>query len=311
MINRVLLRIKIIQAVYSFYKGGGKSIPAAEKELFYSIEKTYELYFHLLQLAVEVTNYAAQRIDVRKNKLRPTDEDLNPNTRFIDNAFVDLLSRNEHLNNFISEHKISWIDNLDTVKLVYDLIVESDFYAEYMAGESTDFTADKNLWRKIFRSIILQCEEFFESIEDQSIYWTDDLDIVVSFIIKTIKRFDLKGGVEQELLPMFRDEDDAEFASKLFRETLENEAKLLEIVDNNTKNWDLDRIAFMDTIIMQTALAEIMSFPTIPVSVTLNEYIEIAKNYSTPKSAVFINGVLDSAVKELKAENKLIKVVRI
>lgn len=161
MINRVLLRIKIIQAVYSFYKGGGKSIPAAEKELFYSIEKTYELYFHLLQLSVEVTNYAAQRIDARKNKLRPTDEDLNPNTRFIDNAFVNLLSRNEHLNTFISEHKISWADNLDTVKLVYDLTVESDFYAEYMAAESTDFTADKNLWRKIFRNLILQCEEFF------------------------------------------------------------------------------------------------------------------------------------------------------
>ena len=254
MINRVLLRIKIIQAVYSFYKGGGKSISTAEKELFYSIEKTYELYFHLLQLSVEVTKYAVQRIDARKNKLRPTDEDLNPNTRFIDNTFVDLLSQNEHLNNFMAEHKISWADNLDTVKLVYDLTMESDFYAEYMAAERTDFTTDKNLWRKIFRNLILQCEEFFESIEDQSIYWTDDLDIVVSFIIKTIKRFDLKGGVEQKLLPLFRDEDDAEFASKLFRETLENEVKLLEMVDKNTKNWDLDRIAFMDIIIMQIAL---------------------------------------------------------
>ncbi len=311
MINRVLLRIKILQVVYAFYKGGGKSIPLAEKELFHSIEKTYELYFHLLQLAVEVTNYAAQKIDARKNKLRPTDEDLNPNTRFIDNTFISLLSRNEHLNDFLTTNKISWADNQDSIKLIYELILKSEIYAEYMAAPSTDFAADKDIWRKIFKRIILQCEEFFDSIEDQSIYWTDDLEIVVSFIIKTIKRFNQENGVEQELLPMFKDEEDSEFASKLFQETLKNETEFLEMIDSHTKNWELDRIAFMDIIIMQTALAEIVTFPTIPVSVTLNEYIEISKNYSTEKSAIFINGVLDNIVKDLKAENKLIKVVKI
>lgn len=311
MINRVLLRIKILQVVYAFYKGGGKSIPLAEKELFHSIEKTYELYFHLLQLAVEVTNYAAQKIDARKNKLRPTDEDLNPNTRFINNTFISLLSRNEHLNDFLTTNKISWADNQDSIKLIYELILKSEIYAEYMAAPSTDFAADKDIWRKIFKRIILQCEEFFDSIEDQSIYWTDDLEIVVSFIIKTIKRFNQENGVEQELLPMFKDEEDSEFASKLFQETLKNETEFLEMIDSHTKNWELDRIAFMDIIIMQTALAEIVTFPTIPVSVTLNEYIEISKNYSTEKSAIFINGVLDNIVKDLKAENKLIKVVKI
>lgn len=311
MINRVLLRIKILQIVYAFYKGDSSSVTLAEKELFHSIEKTYELYFHLLQLAVEVTNYAAVKIDTRKNRLRPSDEDLNPNTRFIDNSFVAQLSKNTQLLTFINEHKISWANNQDSVKLIYELVVASDNYAEYMSAPTTDYAADKDIWRKIFRKIVLQNEEFADSIEDQSIYWTDDLEIVISFIIKTIKRFDVLNGVDQELLPMFKDDEDAEFAGKLLKNTLKNETEYRDMIDIHTKNWELDRIAFMDIIIMQTALAEIISFPTIPVNVTLNEYIEISKNYSTDKSATFINGVLDNIVKELKANNKLIKVVKI
>ncbi len=311
MINRVLLRIKILQIVYAYYKGHNSSVALAEKELFHSVEKTYELYFHLLQLAVEVTNYAAAKIDARKNKLRPSDEDLNPNTRFVDNAFVLQLSKNLLLQNFIKEHKISWANNLDTVKMVYDQAVESSIFTDYMTAETNDYAADKDIWRKIFKKIILQSEEFADSIEDQSIYWNDNLEIVISFIIKTIKRFDLANGVEQELLPMFKDDEDSEFAGKLLRNTLENEKQFREMIDIHTRNWELDRIAFMDIIIMQTALAEITSFPTIPVNVTLNEYIEISKNYSTDKSAIFINGVLDNIVRELKAENKLIKVVKV
>ena len=311
MINRVLLRIKILQIVYAYYKGHSASVALAEKELFYSVEKTYELYFHLLQLAVEVTNYASNKIDARKNKLRPSDDDLNPNTRFVDNSFVTQLSKNVQLQNYIKENKISWDNNQDTVKTVYELVAASDSYVEYMSAEKADYAADKDIWRKIYKKIILQSEEFSDSIEDQSIYWTDDLEIVISFIIKTIKKFDLVNGVDQPLLPMFKDEEDAEFAGKLLKNSLEKEKEYRKMIDSHTNNWELDRIAFMDIIIMQTALAEIMTFPTIPVNVTLNEYIEISKNYSTDRSATFINGVLDNIVKELKAENKLIKVVKI
>ena len=311
MINRVLLRIKILQIVYAYYKGHSASVALAEKELFYSVEKTYELYFHLLQLAVEVTNYASNKIDARKNKLRPSDDDLNPNTRFVDNSFVTQLSKNVQLQNYIKENKISWDNNQDTVKTVYELVAASDSYVEYMSAEKADYAADKDIWRKIYKKIILQSEEFSDSIEDQSIYWTDDLEIVISFIIKTIKKFDLVNGVDQPLLPMFKDEEDAEFAGKLLKNSLEKEKDYRKMIDSHTNNWELDRIAFMDIIIMQTALAEIMTFPTIPVNVTLNEYIEISKNYSTDRSATFINGVLDNIVKELKAENKLIKVVKI
>lgn len=311
MINRVLLRIKVLQILYAFYKGDGNSRSSAEKELFHSIEKAYELYFHMLQLAVEVTHYAANKIDARKHKLRPTEEDLNPNTRFIDNSFVRQVSNNRVLNDFLKKHKVSWANEQETVKMVYDLVVASEYYEEYMSAESTDYLKDKNIWRKIYNKIILQCEDFFESIEDQSIYWGDDLDIVVSFVIKTIKRFKLENGAEQALLPMFKSDEDKEFASELIQNTLKNEEEYRQLIDKHTRNWDLDRIAFMDILIMQTALAEIMSFPTIPINVTLNEYIEISKSYSTEKSATFINGVLDNAVKELKADNKLIKVVRV
>jgi len=188
-------------------------------------------------------------------------------------------------------------------------VICTEFYSDYMNAESADYAADKDIWRKIFKKVILQNENLDDSIQDQSIYWTDDIEMVVSFVIKTIKRFDLAKAEEQELLPMFKDQEDIDFASKLIRNVLTKGPVLREMIDANTKNWEIDRIAFMDIVIMEVALAELMDFPTIPVNVTLNEYIEIAKTYSTEKSGTFINGVLDNIVGQLKNENKLIKVV--
>ena len=311
MINRVLIRIKVVQILYAYYKSDGKSLPVAEKELFFSIEKTYDLYFHLLALSLEITRYAALRIDAKRNKLRPDPEDLNPNTRFIDNKFAAQLAKNEALNDCLQAKKLSWADDQDVIKELYEEILATDFYAEYMDAKSTDYATDKDFWRKIYKQIILTSEALDSSIEEQNIYWTDDIETVVSFIIKTIKRFDENNGRYQELLPMFRDEDDAEFARKLLHNTLLNNTEYREVINKNTKNWELDRIAFMDIIIMVVALAELLNFPTIPVSVTLNEYIEISKTYSTDKSSTFINGVLDNIVNQLKNDNKLMKVVRI
>ena len=309
MINRVLLRIKIVQILYSYYKSDSKSLPVAEKELFHSIEKTYDLYYHLLQLSIEITRFAADRIETKRNKLRPTEEDLHPNTRFIDNSFVDQLSKNIQFNEYLQANKLSWVNDSEIIKLLFDQIVASDFYAEYMNAPSADYAADKDIWRKIFKKIILQSEDLDDSIQDQNIYWTDDIEMVVSFIIKTIKRFDIANGDEQPLLPMFKDEEDAEFARILLRSVLTKGETYRTMIDANTQNWELDRIAFMDIVIMEVALAELMGFPSIPVNVTLNEYIEIAKTYSTEKSGTFINGVLDNIVGQLKKENKLIKIV--
>jgi len=309
MINRVLLRTKIVQILYSYYKSDSKSLPVAEKELFHSIEKTYDLYFHLLQLSVEITRHASTLIETKRNRLRPTSEDLNPNTRFIDNSFVSQLSKNIQFNEYLTNQKLSWVNNPDIIKELYEVVINSAFYTEYMNASTVDYAADKDLWRKIYKKVILLSENLDDSIQDQNIYWTDDIEMVVSFIIKTIKRFDLANGDEQPLLPMFKDEEDAEFARKLLRSVLTKSDMLRDMIDKNTKNWELDRIAFMDIIIMEVALAELMDFPTIPVNVTLNEYIEIAKAYSTEKSGTFINGVLDNIVGQLKKENKLIKVV--
>jgi len=309
MINRVLLRIKIVQILYSYYKSEGKSIPAVEKELFHSIEKTYDLYFHLLQLSVEITRFATDKIETKRNKLRPTEEDLHPNTRFINNLFIAQLSENVQFKEYLTKHKLSWVNDSEIIKVVYDQVIASDFYAEYMNSIKVDYASDKDIWRKIYKKIILQNEEVDDSIQDQNIYWTDDIEMVVSFIIKTIKRFDLENDINQPLLPMFKDDEDAEFAKKLIRSVLSKGSELREMIDKNTKNWELDRIAFMDIVIMEVALAELLDFPTIPVNVTLNEYIEIAKNYSTEKSGTFINGVLDNIVGQLKKENKLIKVM--
>ncbi len=309
MINRVLLRIKIIQILYSYYKSEGKTDLMVEKELFHSIEKTYDLYFHLLNLAVVITDYAISRIESKKSKFRPSQEDLNPNTRFIDNAFVSQLKDNAQFRAYLTKNKLSWVNNPENIKELFEEIVASNFYQEYMTSEQVDYEADKDLWRKIFKKVILQNENLDSSLEDQSIFWTDDVEMVISFIIKTIKRFSQEAGPEQALLPMFKDEDDMLFAKKLLHGVLKNGLTYREMIDKNTKNWELDRIAFMDILIMEVALSELMDFPTIPVNVTLNEYIEIAKNYSTEKSGTFINGVLDHIVGQLKKENKLIKVV--
>jgi N utilization substance protein B len=309
MINRVLLRIKIVQILYSYYKSDSKSLPVAEKELFHSIEKTYDLYYHLLQLSIEITRFAADRIETKRNRLRPTEEDLHPNTRFIDNSFVTQLSKNVQFNEYLTVHKLSWVNYPEIIKELFEEVICTEFYSDYMNAEKVDYASDKDIWRKIFKKVILQNEELDDSIQDQSIYWTDDIEMVVSFVIKTIKRFDFSKGEDQELLPMFKDQEDADFASKLIRGVLTKGPVLREMIDVNTKNWEIDRIAFMDIVIMEVALAELMDFPTIPVNVTLNEYIEIAKTYSTEKSGTFINGVLDNIVGQLKTENKLIKVV--
>ena len=309
MINRVLLRIKIIQILYAYYKSEGKTALMVEKELFHSIEKTYDLYYHLLNLAVLLTDYAASRIESKRNKLRPSPEDLNPNTRFVDNSFVAQLRKNFQFNEYLTKNKLSWVNHPDIIKELFEEIITSSFYDEYMLQETVDYTADKDIWRKIFKKIILQNENLDSSIEDQSIFWTDDVEMVISFILKTIKRFTQEAGATQALLPMFKDDEDIDFAKRLLHGVLKNGLTYREYIDKNTKNWELDRIAFMDILIMEVALSELMDFPTIPINVTLNEYIEIAKNYSTDKSGTFVNGVLDNIVGQLKKDNKLIKVV--
>ena len=307
MINRVLIRLKVIQVIYAYYQNGGKNVEAAEKELFYSLSKAYDLYRYLLLLMVEVTRFADRRIDNRRHKLCPTAEDLNPNTRFIDNAFMAQLAANLQLEEFAGNQKRTWDDEGDFVKNLFEKIETTEIYQEYMTKETLTYEDDRELWRKLYRSVIMQNDEIDDILEEQSLYWNDDKTIVDTFVLKTIKRFDPENGAEQELMPEFRDEEDKQFASRLLRSAINNAEAYRKLMGNNAKNWDMERFAFMDILVMQVALAEIMCFPGIPVSVSLNEYVEIAKMYSTPKSGGFINGMLDSIVNQLKKENKLNK----
>ena len=303
MINRVLIRLKVVQIIYAYYQNGGKNLDTAEKELFFSLSKAYDLYNYLLLLMVEVTRYASKRLDAAKHKLAPTKEDLNPNTKFVDNRFIAQLEVNRQLNEFASTQKKTWENETDFVKGFYEQILQSDIYKEYMASETSSYEEDRELWRKIYKRIVFNNEKLDAVLEDQSLYWNDDKEIVDTFVLKTIKRFDPKNGDKQELLPEFKDEEDQDFARRLFRRSILNADYYRHLISENSKNWDLDRVAVMDVIIMQIALAEILSFPNIPINVSLNEYVEIAKLYSTPKSGGFINGT----VNQLKKENKLTK----
>ena len=307
MINRVLIRLKIVQIIYAYYQNGGKNLDIAEKELFFSLSKAYDLYNYLLLLMVEVTKQANKKLNAAKNKLIPTKEELFPNTKFVENRFIAQLEVNKQLLEFSNNQKKTWENEADFVKTLCDKILESDIYKEYMASETSSYEEDRELWRKLYKNIIFNNIELDQVLEDQSLYWNDDKEIVDTFVLKTIKRFDEKNGAKQELLPEFKDEEDQDFARRLFRRTILNADYYRHLISENTKNWDLDRVAFMDVVIMQIALAEILSFPNIPVSVSLNEYVEIAKLYSTPKSGGFINGTLDGIVNSLKKENKLTK----
>ena len=307
MINRVLIRLKIVQIVYAYYQNGGKNLDTAEKELFFSLSKAYDMYNYLLLLMVEVTKYAERKLNAGKSKLMPSAEELSPNTKFVNNRFIAQLGVNKQLLDFAENQKKTWDNEEDFIKGLYEKILASDIYAEYMASEEASYQEDRDFWRKVYKKIIFNNAELDQLFEDQSLYWNDDKEIVDTFVLKTIKRFEEANAENQPLLPEFKDEEDQEFASRLFRRTIMNEEYYRHLISSNTKNWDLDRVAFMDVIIMQIALAEILSFPNIPVSVSLNEYVEIAKLYSTPRSGSFINGTLDGIVKALKRDNKLTK----
>ncbi len=307
MINRVLIRIKVLQIVYSYYQNGNDDLKKAENDLMLSLLKSYNLYYYFLLLIVEVTHLHRRNLDNRKHKFMPTEEDLNPNTRLIDNRFATQLAENEAFQKYIAEENITWADDQDFIKDVLDSILNSDIYKEYLQNPEDNYDVDREFWRVIFKRLICSNEMIEEYLEDKCIYWNDDISIIETFTLKTIKKFEEANGSKQELLPMFRDINDKLFATKLLHQTLLKGHEYRMRIEKHIQHWETDRVAHIDMFIMQIALAEIMTFPTIPTTVTLNEYIDIAKHYSTPKSGIFINGILDAIVNELKNEQLLLK----
>ncbi|MCL2597610.1 MAG: transcription antitermination factor NusB [Paludibacter sp.] len=309
MINRILIRIKILQIIYAYFKCEDKTLEAIKKEMFHCFDKAYELYFHLLALSLNITKFCADRIELRKNKFRPSESDLYPNLRFVENRFIKQLTVNMEFNDFIRKNKLSWANHADVIKELSEQIINSDFYKEYIANRTTDYEGDKGIWRKIFRRIIAPSKSLEEALEEQSIYWTNDAEVIISFILKTINKFEEGNGRFQQFFPKYYDSiEDKNFAEKLLTAVINRNSEITQLIDNQAKNWEIERIAFIDILILKMAVAEVLTFPVIPINVTMNEYIELAKEYSTEKSSIFVNGVLDGIVNQIDKEKKLIKV---
>ena len=309
MINRVLIRTKVVQSLYSYMlTRPERTLGNALKDLEACLNKTYELYHYLLRLPVELTHIQEMKLDEARNKYMPTQEELNPNMKFVNNRLVKALADNEQLQQFAQENNITWNDDPIFERLMLDKVIKSDVYNEYMADEEDSMTSDSLLWQQLMKTVILPDELMAETIEQRSLYWTeDDMDLIGQFVCKTFRR--IAEGENDAILPMFKDEEDGEFGKDLFSATVtqmpENNALIDELVQ--ASRWDKDRIVLMDRIIMCAALAELRSFDKIPVAVSLNEYIELAKNFSTAASGKFVNGILNNAVKQLRKEGKLLK----
>ena len=308
MINRVLIRIKIIQLLYSNQLNGERSIEELKKELLESLDKTYELYHWLLQLIIDLRDFAEKRIEFGLNKRYPTDEDLNPNRRFIQNKIAIAIANNVEHKEYAKTNGISWEEYNDLIKGLFDAICESEYYKTYMSARENTYADDKMIWRQIFKKVIFTYKPFEERLESMDLYWNDDIEIVASFVEKTIKKCEEEKGSNQELLPQYRDEEDKDYALLVLSKALEYGEDYKDLVKSFSQNWEKDRIATMDMSIMQAAIAEINFCPTIPVNVTLNEFIEISKYYSSEKSSLFINGILDRVVNKYKEEKTLLKV---
>ena len=263
-----------------------------------------------MSVVIEIADFAEKRIEIKKKKLQPTHEDLHPNTKFITNTVIQQLRDNRQLNTYLDQKKLTWKNNPELIKELYLIMVESDLYKNYIADENRSHLNDRKFIEKLFNKIILVAEDLYIVLEEQSIFWNDDVEFVISMIVKTIKRFNEFSDSDQSLMPMYKDQEDHDFAKDLIRKTIINHDDLRELIDIHSKNWDVDRIAFMDILIMQLAIAEFIYFPSIPTKVSMNEYIELSKFYSTEKSRNFINGILDKTLKDLKTSGKIEKVGR-
>jgi N utilization substance protein B len=310
MISRRIIRIKVLQILYAFFTSPETSINNTEKELFFSLQKTYDLYHYLMALIIEIEKFAEERIDLGLKKHRPTSAELAPNTRFINNLLISQLKSNISLNKYLESSKLSWNNDDELIRKLYLSLIDQDFFKEYMIAPENSYGIDRKLVEDIFKYLILDNEDIESLLEEQSIYWNDDLDFVVSMILKTFKKFKEFSDNHQELLPMYKDDEDRQFAKDLYRKVVLNHADNVILIKQHTVNWDIERIAFIDNLILELALSEFLYFPSIPTKVTMNEYIELSKYYSTEKSRNFINGILDKALKDLKKENKILKAGR-
>jgi N utilization substance protein B len=300
---------EIMDATFTNFFSSHAYISDAVKTLRTSLDKARELYFRLLLLPIDITDFRAKQIDDNRHKMLPTEEDLNPNLKFVENEFIAELRNNTTLCEYADRNKINmFAQDPELVKTLFNAIAESDLYKEYMATPKTNKEEDYNFWRYALKDIIIPNTDFLEDLENKSVFWNDDIDIIGDFAVKTVRRFE-EGLGQNAIYAMYKDREDAIFGEQLFSAVITNKQYYRSLINENinTEAWDAERLAFMDVVIIMTALAELLNFPSIPVKVTINEYIEMAKAYSSPKSGMFVNGLLGVIVNKLRKEGVLIK----
>ena len=308
MISRRLLRIKILHVLYAHFNAGDAGLGKSKKELEFSIKKAYDLYFYLMLLIVAVRRYAESRIELAKNKRLPVYEDLHPNTRFVDNRIIQQIETNPAFNRYLSEQRMSWVNHPELIKNLYNRLIESSYYKEYMQSPSNTYEDDKDLIVNFYTNELEEYDMFYDIMEEQSIFWNDDIEFVVCMVVKTLKG--MRKDKEARLLPLYKSEDDKEFALKLLHSSVVHHDEYEKVIEKYVDNWDIERVAIIDNLIMQMAINEMIEFPSIPIKVTFDEYLELAKYYSTSKSSVFINGLLDKISADLIKDGKINKIGR-
>jgi N utilization substance protein B len=302
-----LLRIKILQILYAHFNAEGSGIVKSEKDLEFSIQKAYDLYFYLLLLVIAVKRYAESRIELARNKKLPTYEDLHPNTRFIDSEVIRQIEESPAFNRYMGERRMSWVNHPELIKNLYNKLIEAPYYKAYMELPACSYADDRQLLIDFYAGELEDHDMFYEILEEQSIFWNDDIEFVVIMAIKTIK--EMRPG-KTGLLPLYKSDDDREFAYRLLRASIVHHDEYRKLIEDYIDNWDIERVAYIDSLILQMAINELIEFPSIPVKVTFDEYLELAKYYSTPKSSVFINGLLDKISADLTLKGKIAKTGR-
>lgn len=315
MINRRQLRIKVLQALYAYFQSDNKNIITAEKQVLSDIEKMYDLFIYQLSFLVEIIEFVKFRSEENKQKFFPTKDEINPNTKFIDNKFLLQLSTNKSLIKHIELRKISWHEQNDLILKLYKKIKNSSFYIEYMNSDNNSYEADKKIVIKLLKKIILPDDILKSFYEEKNINWVYDYEIVNFMIIKTIKSYKQSWDEYTSLPSLYKltpegNNEYVQMVKDLFKKSILRSKEFDELINEKAKNWDLDRIAIIDVIIIKMALVEFLEFPYVPLKVSMNEYIEISKIFSSPNSKSFINGMLDKLVADLKKNNKIKKIGR-
>lgn len=311
MLNRRHLRIKVLQALYAYFQSEEDNLKRTEGELFQAVERIYDLYLYLLLSFGEVKAIAEHRIEENKKKIRPTEEDLNPNRKLVDNAIIQLIEDSRSLREASEDRKVNWIgdEHQEMFRKIFLQMRESETYFQFMNNGETGFEEDVQFAIALFKADIANSAFLYNYFEEKSIHWLDDIDLACQMVIKTIKG--AEAGKQLEVMPLYKDaEDEQEFIRVLLRKTVSMDSENVALIDELTDNWEVERIAKMDVLLLKMAITELQVFKNIPKKVTMNEYIEISKFYSTPKSHLFINGVLDKAVLRLEKDGKIGKMGR-